>query len=114
MELGVTQRCGMHCVSQTDIDEAYKVGKSAIKYAMNGYHGFMVGIKRLDNNPYNIETFMVEASKVANNIKYFPLEWINKRKNNVTDDAIEYIAPLIMGSTNLILENGIPKYMKLY
>lgn len=114
MELGVTQRCGMHCVSQVDVEEAYKVGKSSAKYAIEGHKGFMVGIKRLSNTPYTIETFMIEACKVANNIKYFPLEWVNEEKNNITDDALEYIAPLIMGSTNLILENGIPKYIKLY
>lgn len=114
MELGITQRCSMHCASLTDVEESYKVGKAAVKYAMEGYKGFMVGIKRMNNTPYTIDTFRVEASKIANNIKYFPLKWINEENNNVNDDAIEYITPLIMGSPNMVFQKGLPKYTKLY
>lgn len=114
LELGVTQRCAMHCISETDVEEAYEVGKSALIYSIEGHHGFMVGMKRIQNEPYQMETCKVEASKVANNIKYFPVEWINDEKNNVTKQAIEYIAPLVMGSPKPILDNGLPKYIKLY
>lgn len=114
LELGVIQRCSMHCISQTDVEEAYEVGKAAVKYAIEGHTGFMVAMRRIQNTPYNMETVRVEASKVANNIKYFPLEWINDAKNNVTKEAIEYITPLIMGLPNLILDNGLPRYIKLY
>lgn len=114
MELGVTQRCAMHYASKTDIEEAYEVGKAAVQYSEEGHTGFMVGMKRVNNKPYMMETYMVEASKVANNIKYFPEEWISEGKNNVTKEAIEYISPLIMGSPDLIMENGLPKYLTLY
>ncbi|WP_432401469.1 6-phosphofructokinase [Wukongibacter sp. M2B1] len=114
MELGVTQRAAMHCVSKTDIEEAYRVGRAAVKYSVEGETGFMVAMKRVGNNPYIMETFKIEASKIANNIKYFPSEWITKEKNNITDEAIEYMQPLIMGSPNPILENGLPKYLTLY
>ncbi|SHJ55476.1 6-phosphofructokinase [Paramaledivibacter caminithermalis] len=114
LELGVTQRSAMHCVSQTDIEEAYKVGKAAVKYSIQGHTGLMVGMKRIQNNPYTIETYKIEASKVANNIKYFPAEWITAEKNNVTKEAVKYIYPLILGSPNIIIENGLPKYLTLY
>lgn len=114
LELGVSQRCAMHCISQTDVEEAYEVGEAAVKYSIEGYTGFMVGMERIPNSPYRMKPIRVEAKKVANNIKYFPLEWVNDAKNNVTKDAIEYITPLIMGSPNLILEDGLPKYIKLY
>ena len=114
MELGVTQRCAMHYASKTDIEVAYEVGKAAVQYSEEGHTGFMVGMKRANNNPYKMETYMVEASRVANNIKYFPKEWIAEGKNNVTQEAIEYIEPLIKGSPEVIIENGLPKYLTLY
>lgn len=114
LELGVTQRCAMHLASQTDIAEALEVGKAAVKYSAQGHTGLMVGIKRIQNKPYQTETFRVQASKVANNIQYFPKEWITPEKNNVTKEAIEYITPLIMGDNKAIIENELPKYISLY
>ncbi|WP_066504143.1 6-phosphofructokinase [Abyssisolibacter fermentans] len=113
LELGVSQRCGMHCVSNTDLQEACLVGENAVKYSIEGHTGFMVGIKRVQNNPYKIETFRINASEVANKIKYFPDEWITADKNNVTKEAYEYITPLIIGSPNINIENGLPRYIQL-
>lgn len=110
LELSTIQRCAMHCASQTDIDEAFEVGKAAATYSINGISGNMIGIRRLSNSPYTSETFVIETSKVANNIKYFPLEWINEEGNNVTKEAYEYTLPLIMGQPKISIENGLPKY----
>ena len=38
----------MHLASMTDIEEAYLVGKQAMKYSAQGHTGFMVGMKRLE------------------------------------------------------------------
>jgi len=110
LELSTIQRCSMHCASQTDIDEAYEVGKAAAVYSIDGISGFMIGIRRLSNDPYTSEPFALEAEKVANNIKYFPMEWINEEGNNVTREAYEYALPLIMGEPKIVIENGLPKY----
>ncbi|GMQ55773.1 6-phosphofructokinase [Vallitalea sediminicola] len=109
-ELNIAQRCSMHCVSHRDIEESYLLGKEAVIYSNDGYTGFMVGIKRKQTEHYEIETFRVEASTVANNIKYFPAEWINTSKNNIKKDAIEYISPLIATSQELLINNGLPNY----
>lgn len=110
LELSTLQRCSMHCASQTDIDEAFEVGKAAAEYSTHGISGNMIGIRRLSNSPYTSETFALETSKVANRIKYFPKEWINAEGNNVTRDAYEYTLPLIMGEPKVTIENGLPKY----
>jgi 6-phosphofructokinase len=110
LELSTIQRCSMHCASQTDIDEAYAVGTAAVIYSVDGISGNMIGIRRLSNSPYEAEAFVLETSKVANNIKYFPLEWINAEGNNVTHEAYEYTLPLIMGEPKIAIENGLPKY----
>jgi len=110
LELSTLQRCSMHCASQTDIDEAFEVGKAALTYSIDGISGNMIGLKRLSNSPYESAPFVLETAKVANNIKYFPLEWINEEGNNVTREAYEYTLPLIMGEPKITIENGLPKY----
>lgn len=110
LELGITQRAAMHTASMQDIAEAYKVGSDAVVYSSKGNTGVMVGITRESNNPYKMGTTLVKASEIANNIKTFPREWITPEGNHVTKEAIEYLAPLIMGDADIKTENGLPKY----
>lgn len=110
LELGITQRSAMHNASQQDIDEAYKVGNDAVVYSTQGNSGVMVGITREGNKPYSMGTKLIKASEVANNIKSFPMEWITPEGNHVTNAALEYISPLIMGAADIRTENGLPKY----
>ena len=95
LELGVLQRCAMHCSSEIDIDEAYAIGYEALKYANEGNNGYMVAIKRENNIPYKSSFFLVEADKIANNVRYFPEKWINERGNNITEEAYNYFKPLL-------------------
>lgn len=110
IELSTMQRCAMHIASQTDIEESFNCGFEALKYSMTGESGFMIGMQRVSNTPYKSEAFALHTSKVANNIKYFPKEWINAEGNNVTKEAYEYTLPLIQGEPKVQYENGLPKY----
>ena len=101
LELGVLQRCAMHCASTTDVEEAFRAGYEALKAGQNGKNGYMVAINRDSNFPYTISYSLVESSKVANNVKYFPIEWINEEQNHVSKEAYQYFKPLI---------DGTPKY----
>ena len=62
---------------------------------MDGNNGYMVAIKRESNIPYKSSFFLVEADKIANNVKYFPEEWINAEGNNITQEAYNYFKPLL-------------------
>ena len=110
LELGILQRCAMHCASDTDLTEAYNVGKMALKYAAQGETGKMVNINREGNEPYEVSYSLVDAHKVANNVKYFPKEWINEEGNFVTEEAYSYFEPLIKDLPNLTFEGNLPKY----
>ena len=110
LELGVLQRCAMHCASQLDIDEAFNAGYEAIKYAKEGANGSMVAIKRDSNYPYKSSFFLVEADKIANNIKYFNKEWINKEGNHITEEGYNYFKPLLSDSPSLYTDNSIPEF----
>ena len=108
--LGILQRCSMHCASDTDLTEAYNVGKMALKYASEGETGKMVNINRECNKPYEVIYSLVDAHKVANNVRYFPKEWINEEGNFVTDEACSYFEPLIKDLPKLTFERNLPKY----
>ena len=110
LELGVLQRCAMHCASNIDIEEAYEVGYEALKQASLGKCGYMIGIKRESNSPYKSSYFLIEADKVANNVKYFPTEWINKEGNNIKPEALEYLTPLISSVPSVISSVAMPSF----
>ena len=37
--------------------------------------------------------------------------WINAAGNDVTQELIDYLTPLIQGESNVTYENGLPVYM---
>ena len=110
LELGILQRCAMHCASGTDLKEAYLVGEMALKYAAEGESGKMVAIQRESNLPYKVSYPLVNANEVANNVRYFPVEWINEEGNFVTEEAYSYFEPLIKDLPTLNLEGNLPKF----
>lgn len=110
LELGVLQRCAMHCASNIDIEEAYEVGYEALKQASLGKCGYMIGIKRESSSPYKSSYFLIEADKVANNVKYFPTEWINEEGNNIKPEALEYLTPLISSVPSVISSVAMPSF----
>lgn len=109
LELGILQRCAMHCASKVDIDEAFQAGFEALKNANESNNGCMVSIKRETNMPYSVSFPLVEANKVANNVKYFPKEWIVDG-NHITQEGYDYFKPLLEGVPTLYTHNNIPKY----
>ena len=113
IELSLMQRCGAHCGSQTDIDEAVAVGRAAVEAATAGETGYMVSIKRISSDPYQAETELLPLEKCANYEKKVPLEWINADGNGVTQEFIEYALPLIQGETKMTKETSLPRFARL-
>lgn len=111
VEVNVLQRCAAHQASQTDLDEAFNLGEKAVRLAENGITGSMVIMKRTENAPYTIAYDYAEIAGIANEAKSVPVEWINERGNDVTDELVDYLKPLIMGEVSLYYENGVPVYM---
>ena len=114
IELNVMQRCSSHIASLTDIEEAERIGREAVAAAIErGESGMMMCFKRISNNPYRCEVFSADISKIANQEKKFPREWINPEGNNVTIDALNYFLPLIQGEPEIEYRNGIPVHFRL-
>ena len=113
IELSLMQRCGAHCGSQTDIDEAIRVGQAAVEAATSGKTGYMVAIKRVSSDPYASDVELLPLEKCANYEKKVPLEWINAQGNGVTQEFVDYALPLIQGETKMPKENSLPRFAKL-
>ena len=113
IELNVMQRCASHISSRTDINEAEKVGSAAVTAALNGETGKMMAFRRILDMPYTVAIEPVDAEKVANNERFFPNEWINCDRNNVTDKALPYFLPLIQGEQIIKMQNGLPVHYKV-
>lgn len=114
IELNVMQRCSSHIASLTDLNEAERIGREAVKVALTyGESGVMMAFRRISNNPYRVEIVTADISKIANQEKKFPREWINPEGNNVTVDALNYFLPLIQGEPQLEFRNGIPVHFRL-
>jgi 6-phosphofructokinase len=107
------QRSAAHWASLTDNEESYMCGKAAVKYAIEGHTGKMVGMSRGKGKEYTCETQLIDLDDVANKEKKVPLEWINKEGNFVEQPLLDYIRPLVMGEVKIRMENGIPRYARL-
>lgn len=113
IELSLLQRCAAHIAAETDRTEAIAVGKSAVEEAVKGKSGYMIGIKRISDEPYEVTTELVPLSKAANFEKKVPVSWIREDGYGVTDEFIKYAAPLIEGETDTVYVHGLPRFAKL-
>ena len=114
IELSLLQRCASHAASKTDRDEAAMAGAFAVEAAVSGETGKMVGFRRdTKYGIYKCTPILVDLKDVANAEKVVPREWINEEGNNVTDEFIEYVVPLIQGELETPYEHGMPKYARL-
>ena len=110
VELNVLQRSASHIASKTDIDESIMIGKAAVKSALEGKTAQMVCYHRMSNDPYYIDIVSHAIEDIANKEKLVPRNWINEAGNDVTEDMLRYLQPLIEGETLLSYSQGIPSY----
>ena len=113
IELNVMQRCAAHIASKTDLEEAEAIAAAGVQAALAGESGKMMCFNRLSDDPYTVDFFAAEASKVANHEKKFPIEWINETKNGVLPPAVAYFRPLICGESYPVMQDGLPLHFKL-
>ena len=93
---GLLGRTSIFMRSETDINEAILVGREAVKAAVQGNTGQMVGLFRTesDNGKYQIETRLIPVEEVMLYEKKLPDSYINERGNDVTAEYVEWCRPL--------------------
>lgn len=112
IELSLLQRCAAHIASETDINESYLAGRTAVGFAINGISDVMVAFDR-DEKEYAIKTSFVNLGDVANYERKISLAWINEKGNGLKREFIDYALPLIQGETGMIKEDSLPCFAKL-
>jgi ATP-dependent phosphofructokinase / diphosphate-dependent phosphofructokinase len=91
---GTLQRMSGAHLSQTDVDEAYAAGRTAVRYAVEGKSDCMVGFLRQPGD-YACEMIEVPLAEVANRHRIMPEEFLGNDPFAVTDAFIRYALPLI-------------------
>ena len=110
----VMQRCASHVASASDIYESRMIGAAAADYAISGGTGKMACLRRISTKPYRFEIDFVEIDQIANQVKTVPDAWINEAGNDVTQEMIDYLFPLIQGELPCTYKNGVPVHLRLY
>lgn len=110
-DLSVAQRCHASEQSLTDAEEAFALSVHAHTLSeKDGFSGKMVTLKKKKGEEYAVEMSFTEADRVSNIVRNIPIEWLLKEYAGITEEALDYMRPLIKGSPELIMKDGIPAY----
>lgn len=107
------QRSARHIASQTDVDQAYALGKAAVEFALAGKNAIMPVIIRTSDSPYRWHIGEALLSDVANIENKLPKEYITADGYGITEACRRYLAPLIEGEAYPPYQNGVPHYVIL-
>ncbi|HJB80191.1 MAG TPA: 6-phosphofructokinase, partial [Candidatus Flavonifractor intestinigallinarum] len=91
---GLLGRVSVALMSEIDQKEAEEAGACAVRSAVEGKTGFMVGFETT-RNPYSSKTILIPLEKVANAEKKFPLEWIGEDGASIKPEFKAYCEPLL-------------------
>src|SRR3954452_1845736 len=107
------QRSARHIASETDVEQAYAVGRAAVKFAIGGRNAVMAAVRRISDTPYRWDIVEAPLSAVANQEKLLPPDFISADGFGITEAARRYLAPLIVGESYPPFRDGLPDYVKL-
>ena len=92
---GLLGRVSVALMSPVDQREAEEAGAVAVRSAVEGKTGFMVGFQ-VDRAPaYACKTCLIPLEDVANAEKKFPLGWIGQDGSSIDKAFIDYCLPLL-------------------
>jgi len=109
---GYLQRSFLGCVSDVDQREAREVGEKAVQYAHWGDRDGSVTIHR--TGYYSVDYRLSHLPDVAGKTATMPDSFINAAGNNVTNDFVFYLRPLLgkgMPDAFRLRANPVPKIL---
>ncbi len=102
------QRSASHLVSKTDWQMAYDAGVAAVEAAKKGLHGVLPIVTITSAQPFAWQFKTIPLHEVANLEKTVPDEFISSDGMNLTEQALNYLRPLIQGERPVPFKNGLP------
>jgi len=107
------QRAARHIASETDVNQAYALGRAAVEHALKGTSNVMLTIERAAGANYNWNIGTAPLADVANVEATMPRDFISEDGFAITEKCREYLEPLIRGEAYPPYLNGLPQYVKL-
>lgn len=94
---GICGRASIAWQSPIDRDEAVMAGREALRAALNGESGFMIGFFREEtaDGSYKIRMERIPIEQVMLHERMVPGNYVNQRRNDVTQEFIDWCRPLI-------------------
>lgn len=92
---GLVGRASMAYQSPVDRDEAELAGREAVRAALAGETGKMVGFEREPGDSYRVHTTLTPLERVMLDERCVPDAFINERGNGVTEAFLSWCRPLI-------------------
>ena len=78
------------------------------------FTGKMIILQRKDTREYEVEYTYTDASEAAGIVRTFPEEWLLAGNRGITGEALEYLRPLIEGSPERVIKDGLPAFVRPY
>ncbi|HIX17081.1 MAG TPA: diphosphate--fructose-6-phosphate 1-phosphotransferase [Candidatus Gemmiger faecavium] len=92
---GIAGRASAAYQSRLDRDEAVEAGSTAVRAAVEGKNGVMVGFRRLPGEEYRAETILIPIEEVMLHERTMPKEFIAENGHDVTQAFIDWCRPLL-------------------
>lgn len=94
---GICGRASIAWQSPVDRDEAVLTGREALKAAMEGIGGVMIGLIRdsAEDGRYQVHAERIPIKEVMMYERTVPENYINQRGNDVTQEFVDWCRPLI-------------------
>lgn len=94
---GICGRASIALQSPVDREEAVLVGREALRAAMEGDGGVMIGLIRCkkEDGSYQVQIQRIPIREVMLHERVVPEAYINERGNDVTQEFVEWCRPLI-------------------
>lgn len=91
---GILGRCLTALASETDREEAVRLGALAARTVISGKGGMMAGLKRLSDSPYRCEETLIPVERVMLTERPLPAEYYDSNNMDVTGAFLSWVAPL--------------------
>lgn len=92
---GLLGRASMPWQSAVDREEAIMCGREAVRAALEGDSGKMVGIERVSSAPYAVRYVRIPIEQVMLDERTLPDRYINAAGNGVTEEFRSWLRPLL-------------------
>lgn len=94
---GICGRASIAFQSTVDREEAILAGREAVRAAVAGKSGIMIGFERLSTHPYRMRVVHIPISQVMLRERILPDTFISPGGNGVTEAFIRWCEPLLGG-----------------